>query len=248
MMKKPSVAAIILAAGKGTRMKSKTVNKVVMPLAGKPMILHALGRLKALSVDPIIIVVGFAKQSVKEVLGESVLYADQKKRLGTGHAVAVGLKKLPENIHHAIVIYGDDSAFYIKETFANLMRKHFSSNADLTFLTLAVADPSGLGRIIRDGKGSVIAIVEEKDATEEQKKIVEINPACYIFKVDFLKKNLKKIQKSTVTGEYYLTSLIDIALKQHAKVETVDGGNIPWRGVNTKEELQVANALYLGRE
>lgn len=247
MMKKPSVAAIILAAGKGTRMQSKTINKVVMPLGGKPMILHSLGSLKAVSIDPVVVVVGFAKQSVQKVLGESVLYADQKKRLGTGHALAVGIKKLPAEIQHTIVIYGDDSAFYTKETFADLMRKHFSSDADITFLTLNVTNPSGLGRIIRDEKGTVAAIVEEKDATEEQKKITEINPACYIFKVSFLKKYLKKIQKSTVTGEYYLTSLIDVALKQQAKVETVDGGNIPWRGINTKEELHVANALYLGK-
>ncbi len=91
----------------------------------------------------------------------------------------------------------------------------------------------------------VIAIVEEKDATKKIRKIKEINPACYMFKTEFLRKYLKDVPKSLITGEYYLTSLIDIAIKHDESIETLNVGKMPWRGVNTKEELQEAEKMYL---
>jgi bifunctional UDP-N-acetylglucosamine pyrophosphorylase/glucosamine-1-phosphate N-acetyltransferase len=124
------------------------------------------------------------------------------------------------------------------------MHAHIVSDASLTFLTIDVTNPFGLGRIVRDDKGNVKAIVEEKDATESQRIIEEINPACYFFKVSFLKKYLKKVKKSPITGEYYLTSLVDIAIHNKEKIETVQAGFMPWRGVNTKEELREAELIY----
>lgn len=239
------IGAIVLAAGKGTRMKSKDTNKVTLMLADKPMIQHTVELLESVHVHPIVIVVGFAKESVMNILGERVFFVEQKRRLGTAHAAAKGLsilEKMPTN--HVLIIQGDDSALYKKETIDALIAKHIETHAALTFLTIDVKNPNGLGRVIRNKEGKVIKIIEEKDATENEKKITEINPACYVFMLSFLKKYLPKVEKSLVTGEYYLTSLIDLAIKHNEKVETTRGGTIAWRGVNTKEELEEARHIF----
>jgi len=246
-MQKRNLGAIILAAGKGKRMKSKDANKVTLPLADKPLILHAIHLLEKIHFGAIVVVIGFAKESVKKVLhGSQIIFAEQNKRLGTGHAVKCGLAKLPSDITDVLVIQGDDSHFYNEETIQKLANAHLSVDASLTFLTIEVGNPFGLGRIVRDKSDKVIDIVEEKDATEEQKMIKEVNPACYLFSVKFLKKYITHIPKSPVTGEYYLTSLIHIAIKHQEKIETVNAGVMPWRGVNTREELEEAERMYRG--
>ena len=239
------IAAIILAAGKGERMNSRGVNKVVVPLGSKHMILHTVDRLTELLISPIIVVVGFAKESVMQVLDGRVVFADQNKRLGTAHAVSSALKKLPKGIQTVLVLNGDDSAFYTKDIIRNLIKSHWEKNAALSFLTITVDNPVGLGRVIRDSNGKVVGIVEEKDATNVQRKIKEINPACYIFEVSFLRQYLKKVKKSPISGEYYLTSLIDIAIKNKENLEAVKAGKILWRGINTQEELKEAEGLFL---
>ena len=238
------IAAIILAAGKGKRMNSKKANKVTATLGNKQMILHTFDRLKQLNISPVIVVVGFAKESVMRILGNGAIFAQQTKRLGTAHAVMVALKKLPEDVGTVLVLNGDDSAFYTKETIENLVRSHLKENAALSLLTISVENPAGLGRVIRNGE-KILGIVEEKDATEEVKKNNEINPGCYVFQVSFLKKYLKKINKSPTAGEYYLTALIDIAIKNKQKINDVIGGKILWRGVNTPKELKEAEKLFL---
>lgn len=243
-MKSNNLGAIILAAGKGKRMNSKSINKVVLPLAEKPMIVHAVSLLDKAGIKEIVVVVGFAKKSVMSVLGNEVIFAEQKKRLGTGHATLCGLKKLPKDVNDVLVINGDDSAFYPQSLIKDLIKAHLSFGAAITFLTIDKENPLGLGRIIRDKEGKVIAIVEEKDATTNQRKIKEINPGCYIFKVDFLRKYLKQVEKSKVTGEYYLTSIMDLGIKNNEKIETLKGGSLVWRGVNTKDELLEAEKLF----
>lgn len=247
MNKQANIAAIVLAAGKGKRMKSKAFNKVVLNLGKKPMILYAIELLEAVQIKPIIVVVGFAKDSVMSVLGNRVIFAEQEKRLGTAHATWCGLKKLNSKISDVLVLNGDDSAFYTENLIEKLTKTHLASGVALTFLTIVLDDPLGLGRIIRDKNGKVLAIVEEKDATEEEKKIKEINPACYLFKRSFLTKYLKKVKKSKVTGEYYLVDLIGLAVSHKEKVEAVKMKEIPWRGVNTEEELKEARRLFYGR-
>ncbi len=244
-MIKRNIGAIILAAGKGKRMNSKGVNKVALPLADKPMIVHAIGLLEKAGIKEVVVVVGFAKKSVMDILGEKVIFAEQKKRLGTAHAVSCGLNEMPKDIEDILVINGDDSALYTQNIIEELINTHFDSGASFTFLTIERENPFGLGRVVREDSGNVLAIVEEKDATEKQRKIKEVNPGCYIFKVEFLKKYLKKVEKSKVTGEYYLTSLIDIGIKNKERIETLKAGLIPWRGVNTKDELLEAERLYL---
>lgn len=240
---KEKIGAIILAAGKGTRMESKGINKVTLPLGGKPMILHTKELLRDADVSYIVVVVGFAKESVRKLINGDVIFAEQKKRLGTGHAVYTALKELPEGIEDVLILQGDDSAFYRKETIEKLIDEHKKYNASFTFLTIEVDNPQGLGRIIRDKEDKLIGVVEEKDATEKQKKIKEINPACYMAKVSFLKNYLSKIKKSPITGEYYLTSLIDIGIKNEENIRTMRAGRIVWRGVNTKQELDDAENL-----
>lgn len=241
-----NLASIILAAGKGKRMNSKTINKVVLLLGKHPMILHTYNILERLGVGTVIIVVGFARESVMKLFkAKKVIFAIQSKRLGTAHAVSIAMEKLPKDIENVLVLNGDDSAMYKVDTINDLIKKHVETNAAFTFLTIEMENPAGLGRIIRGKKGAVLAIVEEKDATEDSLKIKEVNPACYIFKRSFLEKYIKMIKKSSVTGEYYLTSLIDMGIKHKEKIETLQAGLFAWRGVNTKEELLEAEKIFL---
>lgn len=244
-MSKRKIGAIILAAGKGKRMNSKKINKVAMHLANKPMILHTVHMLEKIKVDIILVVVGFAKSSVMNLLNGGVVFVEQKKRLGTGHAVFTALKKLPGDIEDVLVLNGDDSAFYTTGVVKELIKTHVRTDADFTFLTIEKDNPQGLGRVIRDKNGAIQAVVEEKDATRKQKEIKEVNPACYVFKTSFLKHFLKKIHRSPVTREYYLTSLIDMGIKNKRRIETLRLGPLAWRGINTKEELQEAETLFL---
>jgi bifunctional UDP-N-acetylglucosamine pyrophosphorylase/glucosamine-1-phosphate N-acetyltransferase len=201
--------------------------------------------LEKAGIKEIVVVVGFAKKSVMNALGNKVIFAEQRKRLGTGHAALCGLKKLPKNVSDVLIINGDDSAFYPQSLIKNLVKVHFLSNAAITFLTIEKDNPFGLGRIVRGSNGEIAAIVEEKSATEKQRSIKEINPGCYILKVSFLKEYLKKIQKNKLTGEYYLTDLIALGIANNEKVETLKAGSIAWRGVNTGDELAEAEKLFL---
>lgn len=240
-----NIGAIILAAGKGKRMNSKSINKVVMHLADKPMVLHTVELLEKLGIKRISVVVGFKKESVINLLGDRVIFSEQKKRLGTAHAVSCAMSKISDDVENVIVLNGDDSAFYKTAIIDCLLDKHIKSGASFTFLTIDTKNPAGLGRIVRDKDGKVESVVEEKDASPEILKIKEVNPACYVFKINFLKKYLPKVKKSPNTGEYYLTSLIDIGIKHSEKIETLQTGLFAWRGVNTKEELAEAEKIFL---
>lgn len=246
-MKKDAIenqlAVVILAAGKGKRMNSKKVNKILLPLFGRPMIFYTLDLLKDLGLKKIIVVVGFAKESVKKTLGTAYIYAEQTKRLGTAHAVECALDKIPPSFKDILVLNGDDSAFYSKRIINNLIQKHREQKAAMTLLTIETENPAGLGRVLRRPDGGIAAIVEEKDAPEKYLKIREVNPACYVFLRSFLKKYLPKIPKSPYTGEYYLTDLVKLGVDNKEKVTSFKVKNIPWRGVNTFSELQEAERM-----
>ncbi|HSA84253.1 MAG TPA: NTP transferase domain-containing protein [Patescibacteria group bacterium] len=245
---KKNVAAVILAAGKGKRMQLEDRNKVTAHLANKPLIQHTVDFMHSLGIETILVVVGHRKESVMESLdGQNIIFVEQQEQLGTGHALQCAVNEMPEGISDILVAYGDDAVLYAEKNISvieNLFFLHEQKSNAVTFLTLEQKNPYGLGRIIRDKQEHIQAIIEEKDATDEQKMIKEINPGCFVFSVSFLRKFLPQLRKSSVTGEYYVTSLIDLAIEHHERVDTIQGGSLFWRGVNTKEELQAAEKLY----
>ena len=242
-------AAIVLAGGKGTRLSGGLPSpkpKVLYEIAARPLIAYTLDLLKKLSLEEIIVVVGYKASEVKKVVGQGYKFAIQRERLGTGHAAAVGLTKVSYNIRDVVVINGDDSAFYKPDTIQKVLNKHVGKGNTITFVILELEDPSGLGRVIRDGE-KVIGIVEDKIASEEEKRIKEINDGVYCFRRSWLEENLPKIKKSPV-GEYYLVDLISLAVSQGEKVGVfkLDDPS-EWLGVNTPEELKRADSLMRER-
>lgn len=235
------MVAIVMAGGKGTRIGADKVNKVMMKLAGKPMIGYTVDLLKKVGFEKIIIVVGFKRKSIMDYLGKDLLYAEQKKPLGTAHAVKVALKKLPKGVDSVLAINADDSAFYPPAVIRKLIKSHQQKGADLTFLTVEQKNPQ-VARVIRDKKGKVLGVIEQQHLTDEQKKIKEINTGCYCFKVAFLNKYLELVPKNPLKGEYYITSLIEIGLKNQARVQAFKMSKEEYfQGVNTKEELLEAD-------
>lgn len=237
-----NTTVIILAAGKGTRLKAvKDRNKVAYYLADKPMITHTVDHLHEAGLKHLVVVVGFAAQSVKKALGQSVFYALQTKRLGTGHAVATGLKHVSVSQTTIITIYGDDSAFYPPKLYHQLLASHFRLKAHLSLVTVNQPNPTGLGRIIRNSQGEMIDIIEEKNATVDQKRLTEINTGLFCFQRSFLDWGLPKIKKNPLSHEYYLVDLVSLAVQSGYKVNTVLWPESSvWQGVNTQKEFERA--------
>lgn len=238
--------AVVLAAGRGKRFKAtRRANKVMHLLAGRPMISYTLELLNKVGFKKVIIVVGFAKKSIINYFGNKYLYAEQKKRLGTGNAVKVALSKINRETKEILVINADDSAFYPPAMIKKMIKKHLASKADLTFLTLEMKKPR-IARVIRDEKGNPLEIVEQQNLKPEQRKIKEINCGTYCFKVDFLKKNLRYLKKDKIGKEYYLTQLVKIGAEKGAKIITYKMSKEDyWQGINTREELEISNRKKL---
>ena len=237
---------IILAAGKGKRMKSKNVNKTALRFNGKSLVSYGVD-LFAKTVDKTIVVVGAYSQSVRETLKDNdVLFAEQKQRLGTGHAVKIALQEIKNlNPEMVLVGYGDHMMYYSTQLVNDLMARHTEKNATITLVSTIYDDPKGLGRIVRNQDGDVERIVEEKDATDIERQIKEINAGFYCFDYKFLEKNIKILKRSVVSGEYYLTDLIQMAKVQNLKVVPL---MVPFKdvgiGVNTPDQLEESKELY----
>jgi bifunctional UDP-N-acetylglucosamine pyrophosphorylase/glucosamine-1-phosphate N-acetyltransferase len=198
--------------------------------------------MEAIGIKKIVAVVGFASHTVKEYLGDRVEYATQKDRLGTAHAVKQALPKLTDEITDVLVLNGDDSAFYPVDKMQKLIRLHQKENSQITVLTVRKKDPHGYGRIIRKCDGTIKAIIEEKHASAKQKKIKEINTACYCFKRTFLEQTIAKVRKNSQSGEFYLTDLVKIATDEDKKVSAFNLGKEKYfQGVNTHKQWQEAN-------
>lgn len=236
-------SAIILAAGRGSRMKAKSKNKVAFKLAGRPMVSYTVEHLKAAGIKDIIAIVGFQADSVRAALGDQVSYVIQTEQLGTGDAVKTAVPELSQDTTTVLTVYGDDSAFYPPELFAQMVAKKTSESCDLLFLTINKADPTGLGRIVRGSSGKVEKIVEEKNASESERGIHEINTGFYCFDKQFLLDYIGEIQKNALTGEYYLTDMVEIALLHGKKVEAflVEDDSV-WHGVNNRSDFVRAQA------
>ncbi|HFD6484180.1 TPA: bifunctional UDP-N-acetylglucosamine diphosphorylase/glucosamine-1-phosphate N-acetyltransferase GlmU [Enterococcus hirae] len=238
--------AIILAAGKGTRMKSK-LYKVLHPVSGQPMVEHIINRVSETNPDQIITIVGHGAEQVKAQLGERSEYALQAEQLGTGHAVLQAASFLQGKEGTTLVISGD-TPLLTTETLNNLFEYHQGKNASATILTAQAEDPTGYGRIIRDHIGIVEKIVEQKDTTPEEALLQEINTGTYCFDNQALFEALNKVGTDNAQGEYYLTDIIEIlkdAGKTVAAYQTEDFDES--MGVNDRIALAKANELMRQR-
>lgn len=242
------VEIIILAAGHGKRMQSE-VPKALTILNGKPFIEHVIGAIKDSGIDASpIIIIGQKKEFVKAHLGEGYRYAVQEEQLGTGHAVMMA-RDIALDSDTVLILYADHP-LVSKESIKKLIETHEEENATLTMATTIVPDfldwRSGFesfGRIVRDGKGNIVRIVEAKDATETEKNIKEVNPAYMCFKTKWLFENLEKIQNTNSQGEYYLTDLVAMACEQNTKISSVQIDPKEALGVNTKEQLELLQSI-----
>lgn len=238
--------AIILAAGKGTRMKSK-LYKVLHPVAGKPMVEHIINRVVETNPAQIVTIVGHGAEKVQAQLGDRSEYALQAEQLGTGHAVIQAAPFLEGKKGTTLVISGD-TPLLTTETLDNLFAYHQGKNASATILTAHAEDPTGYGRIIRDHVGIVERIVEQKDATLEEARVQEINTGTYCFDNEKLFDALKKLDTDNAQGEYYLTDIVEILKNDGEAVAAyqMDDFNESM-GVNDRVALAQANKLMQAR-
>lgn len=245
---------IILAAGKGTRMESD-LPKVLVPFNGKPLIKHLLDTIEAIENKPFgkpYVVVGYGKDLVIEQLGKNKYhYPEQKEQLGTGHAVNAVRHTVKEETDNVVVLYGDHP-FTTAKTINSLIEKQITTDKKIVMATVEVPDFEdwrsiflGFGRIIRDENGKILKIIENKDATEEEKKVLEVNPSYFCFDAKFLWAELEKLKNDNVQKEYYLTDILKSAVEQGLEVESIKIEPKEALGANSKEELEMLEKLTL---
>lgn len=238
--------AVVLAAGKGTRMKSG-LHKVLHPVLGKSMVDHAVTNLQKIGVEKIVTVIGYEAESVRKELQDRVEYAMQTEQLGTGHAVMM-TKDLLEGLDGVTIVTYGDVPLLTEQTIANLFDYHKEQEAAITILTACTENPTGYGRIIRDEAGNVLRIVEQKDANVEELLVQEINTGvcCYDNKVLF--EALTKITNNNSQGEYYLTDLVGIIRDMGLKVVAyVNEDFEETLGVNDRVQLAYAEKVLRKR-
>ncbi len=232
------MAVVILAAGKGKRMKSD-YPKVLQLLEGKPLIKWVIDTANVCEPSRIVVIVGFGADDVKKELeGERVSFAIQKKQLGTAHAVMRAEVEL-ENFEGDVMILSGDVPMIRAETLKNLMKLAQEKNSRLAFLSVEIEDPSGYGRVIRSQSGNVEKIVEECDALPEQKAVNEINGGIYLFDKKLLFELLPAIRSENEQNEYYLTDAVKMAIEKGEDVQALKLSDpLELRGVNRPEELE----------
>ena len=232
------IVAVVLAAGKGTRMKSNK-SKLVHKIYGKELVKRVVETAKKAGIDQVVTVVGYKQEQVQLVLGDSVDYAYQEKMLGTGHAVLQAEKYLKGKQGKVVVLNGDVPIIRA-ETIQNLLNKSIHNKEYATLLTAIYNNPKGYGRIVRDEGGNIKEIIEEKDATEEQLKLQEINGGVYCFDIQELLKALKELKPTNSQKELYLTDVIKIMNEKGLKTGAVIvKDNTEILGVNDRMQLEL---------
>lgn len=250
MAKNKKVRVLVLAGGKGKRMRSN-LPKALMKVKGKPIIEHLLLAVAKSGIGgrPAI-VVGRGKEKVMRGLGKKYDYIVQKKQLGTGHAVRSAYKFLKGKAKHLLVL-PSDHPFLTPETIKKLAHKHLRSGGKITMATVKLPDFKGwraffytsFSRIIRNKNGRIVADVQFKDASREEKKILEVNPIYFCFETKWLWKKIKTLKRDNAQKEYYLTDLIKIAIEEGMKVESIEIDPREALAANTKEELEILERL-----
>ena len=238
-----SIAVVVLAAGKGTRMKS-ALPKVLHPLAKKPMVCHVLDTAATLTPDVNIVVYGHKGELVKKTLADQqISWAEQKEQKGTGHAVQQAVPFLGQS-DKVLILYGD-----VPLTQPETLAKLVNNASDFSLLTIKLDNPSGYGRIVRNQAGEVQAIVEQKDATDEQLLIDEINTGIMAVKREYLEKWLNQLSNNNAQGEYYLTDIVSMAVKDGLTINT-ENPTHAWEveGVNSRLQLATLERTWQIRE
>jgi UDP-N-acetylglucosamine diphosphorylase/glucosamine-1-phosphate N-acetyltransferase len=240
-------AAIILAAGKGTRMKSD-LPKVVFPVGDRAMVCAVVDACLAAGCGRIIAVVGHKQELVREALADyKVEYAVQDQQLGTGHAVQCAMPVLGHHTCEVFVLCGDGPLIRA-ETLKKVLDRHRSTKAAATLATSVIDNPDGYGRIARDASGRFLAIVEQKNATTDQLKIREVNPSYYCFDARELAQALPRVTRNPVSNEYYITDVPELLLKAGKRVEVIEA--VPPEDVlsiNTPDDLAKVDSIYKSR-
>ena len=242
-------AAIILAAGEGTRMKSRHP-KVLHSILGVPMIFRVVHSVLALGNMPVTLVTGHESQLVskeinKRFQGRNIRFALQNQRLGTGHAVQTALKNVPPGAQEILVTMGD-MPLISSHTYSKLIEATRKSKAAITVATATMENPAGLGRIMRAFSGKVIGIREDRDCTGKERATREINTGVYCFSGPFLRSHISRLSNKNSKREYYLTDLIEIAASNPSgPVESVSISPDEARGINDRNEIAEAESILL---
>ncbi|MFA5063733.1 MAG: NTP transferase domain-containing protein [Candidatus Omnitrophota bacterium] len=240
------IAVIILAAGKGERMKSD-IPKVMHKICGRNMLAYVLDLSRSLKPKKTVVVLGHKHELVREIIPENIQVVVQKKLIGTADAVKQALPKLKGFKGTVLVLYGD-TPLLKKESVDKLLKYHLENNIDATLLTAQMDKPKGYGRVLRDKYSSVMAIAEEKDADDFEKDIKEVNTGIMCFNKISLESALKKVRPNNRKNEYYLTDAISILYKENRLVDGIRIGDIQETlGVNSRLELAKANSIMQER-
>ena len=244
-MNSKALAVVVLAAGKGTRMKSPLA-KVLQPLKNQPLLYYVLGSLVPLNPDFSVLVVGFQSRTVKKSFSDrGLIFVEQKEQLGTGHAAQQAELALHDFSGDVLVVCGD-MPLIKSQTLIDLIDRHREEKSVCTVLTLKSSEKKEFGLVIRDDQGSVSKIVEYKDASEDEKKVDEFNSGVYCFDKYLFSKALDSIGNNNVQKEYYLTDTIQYIVSSGFIVETVQiTDTIQLLGINTQEDLSLAEKILM---
>lgn len=243
-----NVGVVVLAAGKGTRLNCTDRPKVMLDLSGKPIVEYVVETLQKMGFgkEQICLVVGFKHEIVEKYFGDDFSYVLQESQLGTGHAVMVAEKVMKNKFEHTVVIYGD-SPFISEKTIEEIIKNNIEEKTKVTMTSVVWPNLEGenarffdFGRVIRDESRKILNITEKKDCTEEQLKINEGNAGYYGFDAKWLWENIDNLKTNNVQNEYYLTDLVDMAISQNEKVESVIIPAEETFGINTLEQLEEA--------
>jgi bifunctional UDP-N-acetylglucosamine pyrophosphorylase / glucosamine-1-phosphate N-acetyltransferase len=237
--------ALILAAGQGTRIKSD-LPKVLHKVCGKEMVNHVIDTMRKAKIDDIDVIIGKGAELVKEkTASRNIIYSLQEEQLGTGHAVKCAIDFL-KNKTGVVGVFAGDAPLIKPETIENLFETHIKNKNSATLLSSIVEDPTGYGRIVRNGD-EVLKIVEHKDCTEEELKINEMNAAIYCFDIESLLISLEKLSNNNKQGEYYLTDVIGILKDEGKKVGALSIDYEETIGVNSRVQLAEAEEILRRR-
>ncbi len=239
---------VVLAAGKGKRMKS-SFSKMLHEIAGRKIVEYPVDTLKDVGVDEIIVVIGYQGEEISKVLGDRVKIVDQGEPKGTAHALLT-VEPLLEDFDGNILVIHGDMPLIREDTLKELLNFHIKEGNDFTLVTTYVKDYTlHYGRIVRDKNGDIIKIVEEKDATDEERKIFEMNPAVYCFRKEGLFEALKKIRANNAQGEFYLTDILKIYLDMGKKVGNIliEDDYSEFIGINDRVNLAEAIRIVYKR-